>query len=42
MYGIFCTFNYLEAVQRFAAKVCVKSWNTLDYQEYLNIAVFSN
>ena len=28
--------NVLEAVQRFATKVCVKSWNTLDYQERLD------
>ena len=28
--------NALEAVQRFTTKVCVKSWNTLDYQERLN------
>ena len=25
--------NALEAAQRFATKVCVKLWNTLDYQE---------
>ena len=28
--------NLLEAVQRFATKVCLKSWNTLDYQERLD------
>ena len=28
--------NVLEEVQRFAAKVCVKSRNNLDYQECLD------
>ena len=28
--------NVLEAVQRFATKVCVKSWDTSDYQERLD------
>ena len=28
--------NILEAVQKFATKVCVKSWNSLDYHERLD------
>ena len=40
VYGVFCMFNYMEAVQRFATKLCVKSW--IDYQGRLNIDVFIN